>query len=55
VLGRFSDRTVHDTYQSGVAVVDQLLGNSKANDWFFAGANDTVTGKSGNDVVTTIS
>jgi titin len=46
--------TVHDNYVNGVAGVDQLLGNAKANDWFFAGLNDHVTGTNENDVITTI-
>jgi serine/threonine-protein kinase len=46
--------TVHDNYASGQPVADQLLGNALANDWFFAGVNDAVTGKSNNAVVTSI-
>jgi hypothetical protein len=46
--------TVHDNYVNGVAVKDYLYGNSKANDWFFAGSNDSVTGQNKNDVTTTI-
>jgi hypothetical protein len=52
--GYLNTNTVHDNYVNGVAVADQLLGNSKAMDWFFAGVNDHVTGKNANDVVTTI-
>jgi hypothetical protein len=37
-----------------VAVVDPLEGNYLANDWFFAGLNDKVTGKTKKDVVTRI-
>jgi hypothetical protein len=50
-----STSTVHDNDQNGAAIADQLVGNSHANDWFFAGVNDSVTGKNLNDVVTTIS
>jgi hypothetical protein len=46
--------TVHDNYQNGVAIADQLLGNAKANDWFFAGINDYVGGSNLNDVITTL-
>jgi sugar lactone lactonase YvrE len=52
--GYLNTTTVHDNYHNGVAVVDQLLGNAKANDWFFAGVNDSVTGKNSNDLITTI-
>jgi hypothetical protein len=41
--------------QSGPAVVDQLLGNAKTNDGFFAGVNDSVIRKNHDDVITTIS
>jgi hypothetical protein len=46
--------TVHDNLSNGVAIVDTLSGNAAANDWFFAGLNDNVTGKNINDAVTTI-
>jgi hypothetical protein len=46
--------TVHDNFQNGKAVQDQLLGSTQANDWFFAGVNDTVKGRSKNAVSTTI-
>ena len=55
LAGYLNTNTVHDNYANGVAVADQLYGNAAANDWFFAGINDLVTGKSINDVVTTIS
>jgi hypothetical protein len=54
LAGFLNTTTVHDNIQNGVAVVDQLLGNAKANDWFFAGVNDSVTGKNSNDLITTI-
>ena len=41
--------------QSGPAVVDQLLGNAKAKDWFFARVNDSVAEKNNKEVTTTIS
>jgi len=44
--------TVHDNYQNGAAIADQLLGNAKANDWFFAGIGDFVWGTNKNDVIT---
>ena len=47
-----NSNTVHDNSASGKPLVDQLLGNASANDWFFAGSNDVVKGK--NAVVTTI-
>src|SRR5262249_7606077 len=40
--------TVHDNLANGVGIVDQLNGNALANDWFFAGLNDPITGKNGN-------
>jgi hypothetical protein len=46
--------TVHDNVANGVAVADTLNGNKNANDWFFAGSNDSVTGRNSNDVVTRI-
>jgi hypothetical protein len=46
--------TVHDNYQTGVAVADQLVGNLQASDWFFAELNDKVTGKNKKDVLTKI-
>jgi hypothetical protein len=46
--------TVHDNYSSGKPVADQLLGNALANDWFFAGVNDVVKGKSKIAQVTSI-
>jgi hypothetical protein len=54
LAGYLSTSTVHDNYASGKAVADQLLGNTSANDWFFAGVNDTVKGKSKNAQVTSI-
>jgi hypothetical protein len=54
LAGLLSTNTVHDNYQNGVAVADQLAGNLQASDWFFAGINDKLTGKNSNDVVTTI-
>jgi hypothetical protein len=55
LAGYLNTNTVHDNYVSGHAVADQLLGNAMANDWFFAGINDLVKGKSKNAVVTSIS
>jgi hypothetical protein len=46
--------TVHDNTVNGQPVVDQLLGNSSALDWFFTGLNDYVKGTNKNDVITTI-
>jgi hypothetical protein len=46
--------TVHDNAVNGLAVADWLVGNVNANDWFFAGVNDKVTGKNKNDLVTMI-
>ena len=46
--------TVHDNIANGVGIVDTLSGNINANDWFFAGLDDTVTGKNGNDKTVTI-
>jgi hypothetical protein len=46
--------TVHDNSSGHTAVADQLVGNANANDWFFAGVNDAVKGKSKNAVVTSI-
>jgi hypothetical protein len=54
LAGSLSTSTVHDNYASGKAVADQLLGNALANDWFFAGVNDAVKGKSKNAQVTSI-
>jgi hypothetical protein len=54
LAGYLNTNTVHDNYQGGVAVADQLLGNSLASDWLFAGVNDSVTGTNKNDVITTI-
>ena len=34
LAGYLNASTVHDNYQNGAAVMDQLLGNAKANDWF---------------------
>jgi hypothetical protein len=36
-------------------VADQLAGNFMANDWWFAGLNDKVTGKNKNDAAARIS
>src|SRR5262249_13962430 len=33
-------KTVHDNSSNGKPLVDQLLGNVSANDWFFAGSNE---------------
>jgi hypothetical protein len=49
LAGSLNTNTVHDNVANGVAVADQLFGNAAANDWFFAGVNDTITGKNGND------
>jgi hypothetical protein len=46
LAGQLNTSTVHDNYASGKPVADQLLGNALANDWFFAGVNDVVKGKS---------
>ena len=54
LAGYLNTGTVHDNYQNGTAVADQLQGHTQANDWFFAGVNDTVKGKNKNDVITTI-
>ena len=54
LAGYLNTNTVHDNSVNGAAVLDQLYGNSKANDWFFAGVNDSVTGKNSNDLITTI-
>ena len=54
LAGYLNTGTVHDNYQNGTAVADQLQGHTQANDWFFAGLNDVVKGKNKNDVVTTI-
>jgi hypothetical protein len=54
LAGYLSPTTVHDNSQGGVPVADKLAGNSLATDWFFAGANDSVTGKNKNDVITRI-
>jgi hypothetical protein len=45
---------VHDNIANGVGIVDTLSGNIKANDWFFAGLDDLVTGKNANDKTVTI-
>jgi len=45
---------MHDNVANGVAIVDRLFGNKTANDWFFAGLNDLVTGKNSNDVTVAI-
>jgi hypothetical protein len=49
-----STNTVHDNTSGGRPVADQLIGNTSANDWFFAGSNDVVKGKNKTDVVTSI-
>jgi hypothetical protein len=54
LAGYLNSNTVHDNYQNGVAIVDELLGNAKANDWFFAGVNDYVAGTNKNDVISMI-
>jgi hypothetical protein len=55
LAGYLSTSTVHDNYSNGQPVADQLLGNVNYLDWFFAGSNDSVTGKNkNNDVITTI-
>jgi hypothetical protein len=46
--------TMHDNYVNGVAAADQLRGNIKVDDWFFAGVKDQVSGKSKNAVKTLI-
>jgi len=53
LAGYLNTNTVHDNSVNGAAVLDQLYGNSKANDWFFAGVNDYLT-RTNNDVITTI-
>jgi hypothetical protein len=54
LAGFLNTNTVHDNVVNGVAVADQLFGNAAAFDWFFAGLNDTVTGKNSNDKTTQI-
>jgi hypothetical protein len=54
LAGYLNTPYVHDSYVSGVAVVDRLYGKKKANDWFFAGVNDHVTGTNKGEVITTI-
>jgi hypothetical protein len=54
LAGSLNTSTVHDNSQNGTAVEDQLEGHTQANDWFFAGLNDHVTGKNAKDVITTI-
>jgi hypothetical protein len=54
VDGYLNGSTVHDNSASGKPVADQLLGNALVNDWFFAGVNDAVKGKSKNAQVTSI-
>jgi CSLREA domain-containing protein len=54
LAGLLNTTTVHDNFVNNVPVIDQLNGNTAANDWFFAGLNDIVTGKNKNDVVTAI-
>src|SRR5262249_46787291 len=54
LAGLLNTNTVHDNVANGVVVADQLFGNAAANDWFFAGINDTITGKNGNDKTTQI-
>jgi hypothetical protein len=54
LAGYLNTSTVHDNSVNGVAVVDQLNGNRHANDWFFAGLNDQVTGTNSSDVITLI-
>jgi hypothetical protein len=46
--------TLHDNRANGVAVADLLNGIKTANDWFFAGSNDQVTGANKNDTITAI-
>ena len=53
-VGGYLNTTVHDNYANGNAVADVLNGNKTANDWFFAGINDSVNGKNSNDVITRI-
>ena len=54
LAGYLNTNTVRDNYQNGVAIVDTLSGKKNANDWFFAGLNDLVTGKNSNDVTVAI-
>jgi hypothetical protein len=54
LAGYLNTGTVHDNYANGVAVVDTLSGNKNANDWFFAGLNDALSGANKNDMITTI-
>ena len=55
LAGSLNTSTVHDNSLNTTAVEDQLEGHTQANDWFFAGLNDQVTGKNHNDVITAIS
>jgi uncharacterized repeat protein (TIGR01451 family) len=52
--GLLNTTTVHDNIANGRDIADQLNGNASANDWFFAGQNDTITGKNSNDQTVTI-
>jgi hypothetical protein len=47
LVGYMSTTYIHDSYASGGAVVDRLHGKKNANDSFFAGVNDHVTGSQG--------
>jgi hypothetical protein len=54
LAGYLNTSTVHDNSANGAPIADALSGNRNANDWFFAGVNDSVTGKNTNDVITRI-
>jgi hypothetical protein len=54
LAGYLNTSTVHDNSANGQPLSDQLLGNASANDWFFAGLNDVVKGKSKTAKVTAI-
>jgi hypothetical protein len=54
LAGYLNTSTVHDNSANGKPLSDQLLGNASANDWFFAGLNDVVKGKSKTAMVTAI-
>jgi hypothetical protein len=54
LAGYLNTSTVHDNYSNSRPLADQLLGNAADNDWFFAGVNDVVKGKSKTATVTAI-
>jgi hypothetical protein len=47
-------RSPHKSSVNGVPVSDYRTGHARANDWFFAGVNDLVSGKNTSDVLTAI-